>query len=101
RHRIYTEKHLKREASWWTDARLIMCGYTYTPDGKRRNTLWFSDNQGVNWSEPYYVEVAYDDAGYGDIFYNPLTEEIVFICYRGEFTKADLVQYNLSVDWGT
>lgn len=98
RHRIWTEKHLKGEADWWTDPRLIMCGFVFTESG-RRSCLWFSDDAGVNWSNPCYVDDVYEDGGYGDLFYNPITDEIVFMCYGGLTTKADIIQYNISANW--
>lgn len=102
RHRIWTRTHLEgSSAAWWTDTYLVMSGFVFTADSKRRACLWFSKDSGVNWSAPHYVDDAYADGGYGDLFYNPNTDEYVFMCYRGLTTKADLVQYNLSVSWGS
>jgi hypothetical protein len=101
RHHIWTKAHLEGDAVWWTDSYLIMCGFIFVTANSRRNCLWFSKDGGINWSEPYYVDDPFDDGGYGDLFYNPNTGEYVFMCYRGTQFKADLVQYNISVNWGS
>lgn len=104
RHRIWTRAHLEgSSAEWWTDQYLVACGFVLTGvvGAERRSCLWFSKDGGANWSEPHYVDDAYNDAGYGDMFYNPNTGEYVFLCYRGTKNEADLVQYNVSVDWGS
>lgn len=101
RHRIWTRARLEgSSATWWTDTQLVMCGFVFT-GGNRRSCLWVSKDSGASWSAPLYVDDAYADGGYGDLFYNPNTGEYVFMCYRGTQFKADLVQYNISVDWGS
>jgi hypothetical protein len=98
RHRLSTAAHLKGEADWWTDPRLMMWGYAYE-GANRRSCVWLSVDSGVNWSAPHYVDTAYSDAGYGDVFYNPSTGNYIFLCYRGTATQADIVQYTLSINW--
>lgn len=100
RHRLWTDKHLRGEANWWDDDRMVMCCYVYFGTS-RRNALFFSKDRGVTWSLPLYAESDYADAGYGDVFYNALTGGYTFMCYRGTNSKADLVQYNFTVEWGT
>lgn len=100
RHRIYTWTHLQGGANWWTDQRLIMTGFEQGVGG-RRNLVFLSTDGGQSWIAPYYVDTAYSDAGYGDLFYNPNTDEVVAINYRGTTAAADLVQYNVTAGWVT
>lgn len=100
KNRIYTLAHLKGEANWWEDDHLLMCGFEYISGTGRRNALWFSNNGGITWTEPQVMDDWYEDAGYGDIFWNPVTDEVVFMCYRGHsYGASDVVQYNVTVDW--
>lgn len=104
RPRIQTRAHLLDEADWWNDPNLILWGFYFDySDGtrKRVNCVSLSKNGGASWTAPFVFDAPYSDAGYGDMFYNPLTGEYVFMCYRGTQFKAALVQYNLSIDWGT
>lgn len=98
RHRIWTKKHLHGEANWWDDDNLLMCGFVFV-DGQRRSALWMSKNRGVTWSAPLYVDIAYADGGYGDVFYNPVTGHYIYVNYRGDNNAADLVQYDISINW--
>lgn len=99
KHRLYTLTHLQGGANWWTDQRLVMTGFEQGVGG-RRNLVFLSTNGGQSWIAPYYLDSAYSDGGYGDLFYNPNTSEIVSMNYHGTPDVSDLIQYNLHVDWG-
>lgn len=101
RQRVYTVDHLHGNANYWLDTRLIMTGYVHTnpPSSQgRRNAIWLSQDSGATWSAPFYIDTTYTDAGYGDIFYDPLTGHYHVVSYRGpSLSVADLVEYELSI----
>lgn len=100
RQRLYTRAHVKGQANWWTDRVLIMTGFTHMAPGAgepRRNCLWISQDAGSTWSAPYYIDSQTDDAGYGDIFYNPNTGKYIVVSYTGSQSAADLKQYTLTL----
>lgn len=97
---IMTRTHLQGGANWWTDPYLVAWGFVFR-DGGRYNALFLSKDAGQTWTSEMVVDDVYSDAGYGDMFYNPNTGEYVFMCYRGTSFKADLVQYNIAINWGT
>lgn len=100
RTKVYTRAHLKGEASWWTDETLIMVGYVHQVPGSsqtRRNCIWVSNDQGEHWTSPMYIDSSSEDAGYGDIFWNPDAEEWVVVNYQGSLSAADLKQYNITI----
>jgi len=102
RNRMFTVAHLKGEASWWTDAKLIMTGYVHTdpPSSQgRRNAVWLSDNHATTWTGPIYLDIATEDGGYGDVIYDPDTDVYRVVTYKGNPNDADLVQYNFKVNW--
>lgn len=100
KHRVYTLAHLQGNASWWSDSRMVMSAFVY--DGSlRQNCIFLSKDAGASWIAPYYLDTQYGDGGYGDLFYNPNTDEVVALNYRGTISAAELVQYNVSVDWGS
>jgi hypothetical protein len=98
--RVYTRAHLKGEASWWTDTTLVMVGYVHQTAGSstsRRNCVWVSKDAGATWSLPLYIDATSEDAGYGDMIYNPTTKKYVVVNYIGTQAEADLKQYNLTI----
>ena len=103
RHRIKTLAHLKGEANWWNNKTLIMNGFFHYYDAfgvlQRVNCIWVSLDAGETWSSPCFLDLPATDAGYGSLFYNPVTEELVLVAYQGTITKASLVQYNFKVNF--
>jgi hypothetical protein len=98
RQRVYTRSHLRGGDNWWQDEILIMVGFIHTSNGDsmpRRNAVWISIDAGDTWSAPFYIESEYDDGGYGDMIYDPLTNQYIVVSYRGTLETADLIQYNL------
>lgn len=101
RPRIFTDKHLKGEANWWTDTTLIMCGYIVTVSGQsayRRNAVWRSLDSGATWSEPYYLDIIYGDGGYGDMVYDGVGSLYCYITYAGTMEAASVVQYKFNFE---
>lgn len=101
RNRVYTLAHLRGEANWWTDPTLICAGFELTNPGSsqgRKNAVWFSFDSGATWVKQYPLDVIYEDAGYGDMIYDPLTQKYVYITYRGTLEAAELVQYKFRID---
>jgi hypothetical protein len=100
RPRIYTRSHVKGHADWWHDKVLIIIGFeTMTPGSwlTRRNALWISQDGGTSWEGAFYLDSEVDDAGYGDIIYDPDNDVYRFISYQGNTNDADLKQYNLTI----
>lgn len=100
RHRIYTRAHLQGDADWWNDDLLLMVGFELTTPGQskgRINSLWLSKDAGEHWQGPEYLDVEYEDAGYGDIFYDATADRWKVVTYRGTQAAADLIQYDLSI----
>lgn len=100
RHRIYTRAELKGEANWWTDPVLLMTGFELRNPGNsvsRRNAVWVSQDSGISWSPPYYVDAESDDAGYGDLFYDAANDQYVVVSYQGTFAAANVKQYRLTI----
>lgn len=99
RSRVYTRSHLKGAENWWQDHVLIMNGYLHDNPTSypRRNCVWISRDQGATWFGPFYIDVQTEDAGYGDIIYNPGTDQYIVVNYQGTLNEANLKQYNLSI----
>ncbi len=100
RQRIYTQSHLQGLATWWDDPNLIMVGFSHQASGQsfpRRNAIWTSSDSGDTWAGPHYLDARTEDAGYGDVFYDPITGRYKVIIYQGTVAAADLVQYDLSL----
>ena len=98
--RVYTRAHLKGEASWWDDTTLVMVGYVHQTAGSstsRRNCIWVSKDAGTTWTLPIYIDVTAEDAGYGDMIWNPTTKRYVVVTYQGTQAEAVLKQYNVRV----
>lgn len=101
RPRVYTSKHLRGEPNWWNDNILFCCGFEFMnpPDWKsRRNAIWYSTNTGTTWNGPYYMDLQYEDGGYGSMVYNPNTQEYVYISYAGAVAGSSIVQYNFKLE---
>jgi Neuraminidase (sialidase) len=104
RNRMFTDAHLKGQANWWTDNKLIMCGFVIQTPGVsagRRLAIWLSEDGGYAWTEPIYLDDADDDGGYGDLTYDPNTDTYRVVTYKGNQEAADLKQYNFKVNWTT
>lgn len=102
RHRIYTRSRLKGAWNYYDDPVLFaVCYENQDPPNSpgRRNCLLYSKDKGDTWIGPVYLDVEYNDGGYGDMFYNPITDEYVVITYRGTLLDSDLVQYNFKITW--
>ena len=100
RQRVYTRSHLKGSDEWWKDSVLIMVGFVHQnpPSSQtRRNAVWISQDKGATWSTPFYIDSSTEDAGYGDIFWNPDTEQFVVVNYQGTLAEAVLKKYNLTI----
>lgn len=100
RHRIYTLAHLRGETDWWTDPNLIMCGFVFGSPGSshpRRNSIWLSQDRGVSWLGPFIVDVQTEDAGYGDLFHDPVSGGWVYVSYQGTLDAAVVRRYNLAI----
>jgi hypothetical protein len=100
RARMMTRSHVKRFDDWWNDRILIVAGFESVSSGNshpRRNAIWISQDAGITWTGPLYVDAQTEDAGYGDMLYNPNTNEYVFISYQGTLLEADLIQYNFRI----
>lgn len=102
RNRMFTDSHIKGEASWWTDNKVIMIGFVLTNPGSsqgRRNAVWLSNDKGQSWTGPIYIDESVEDAGYGDLIYDSNTDTYRIVTYKGYLDKANLIQYNFSIDW--
>lgn len=100
RHKIYTAAHLKGEANWWDDPKLIMFGFTNQSPGSghpRRVCLWVSPDKGVTWSGPHYLDTSAEDGGYGDGFYDADNDQWCSINYRGTTAAASVKQYRTAI----
>ncbi len=87
-------------ANAWLDDRLIMTGFVHKnpPSSQtRQNAIWLSQDSGSTWTAPFYIDAEFQDAGYGDIFYDPLTGYYHVVSYRGTLTAANLVEYVLDI----
>lgn len=101
RPRMFTDAHLKGEANWWTDNNMILYGFEIS-DGTgvgRRNAVWLSDDHGDTWNGPQYLDLEYDDGGYGDLLYDSNTDIYRVVTYAGTYSEADLVHYYFEVNW--
>ncbi len=101
RQRVYTRAHLKGEADWWDDPVLLMIGFVHQTSGSsqpRRSAVWLSPNSGTTWTGPHYIDETYEDAGYGDVFYDPILDQYKIVTYRGTLNAAELVQYDLTIE---
>ena len=96
---------LKGKRNWWLDPVLIMSGFVHQSSGSshpRRNCIWVSTDFGATWSKPIYLETTDQyDGGYGDITYNPLTDEYVILTYYAptDLRDASIIQYNFKINW--
>jgi hypothetical protein len=100
RQRVYTRAHLQGEDEWWEDNVLIMTGFVHQDPGDsqdRRNAVWVSGDFGDTWSEPFYIDSATEDSGYGDIFYDEANDQYVVVSYQGTLAAASLKQYRLTI----
>jgi hypothetical protein len=100
RTRVYTRAHLKGEANWWDDETLIMVGYVHQTSGSstpRRNCIWVSRDAGTTWTLPIYIDASTEDAGYGDIIWNPTTKKYIVVNYQGTQAEADLMRYTVRI----
>lgn len=96
RQRVYTKAHLKGEANWWEDPKLIMVGFTHSGTGPRTNKIWLSPDAGETWVATA-IDTATDDSGYGDVFYDSTHNQWVVVNYYGSIAAASLKQYNLTI----
>lgn len=97
---LNTLAHLKGEANWWNDPILILEGFVHQVSGSshpRRNCIWISLDAGQTWSFPFFIDSPSEDAGYGDIIYDPDNDQFVVVSYQGTLTAAVLKQYNLTI----
>lgn len=97
--RIFTRSHIRNKSNFWLDGILLAIGFELMSPGNsipRRNAIWISVDRGTTWTKTY-VDAQTDDAGYGDIQYNPLTNEYIYITYFGTQDRAQIRQYNLSI----
>lgn len=104
RPRIRSRSHLMQSREWWRDPVLICNCFenmNVPASASRRNCIVVSNDFGETWSEPLYVDTTGYDGGYGDISYNPLTDEYISFNYRGEadFDEGDVKQYNFKIVW--
>jgi hypothetical protein len=98
--RIYTLAHLRGEANWWSDTNMVGIGQEHVIPGSsqtRRNSIWLSFDAGATWTEQHYLDDVSEDAGYGDIIYDPNTGKYVNVTYQGNLQTASLVQYKFNV----
>jgi len=59
----------------------------------RRNALWLSNDGGETWQGPVALDAVTEDAGYGDVLYDPETETFHFYSYHGSSDETALVDY--------
>jgi hypothetical protein len=100
RTRIFTLAHLRGEANWWNDPNLICIGHETVSPGSsspRQNSVWLSFDSGATWPEEHHLDAVSEDAGYGDIVYDPNTGKYVNVTYQGSLATASLVQYKFNV----
>lgn len=98
--RVKTRSHWRKQENWWNDEVLIACGFQIINPGSsmpRRNAIWISLDRGASWDGPKYCAAQTEDAGYGDLFWNPVAGQWVFISYQGAMVEATLEQYNLTI----
>jgi len=102
RHRFQQRSRLKQKSNWWLDPVIITAIFTHPTPGSsqpRRNGIQISKDFGVTFPYVLNLDIAYEDGGYNDLFYNPITDEYVCMAYRGLLTDADIVQYNFKIIW--
>lgn len=98
RQRVYTLDHLTGNADTTT---LIMVGFDHQVSGsstQRRNCIWISLDAGETWSFPLWLDVPYEDGGYGDMIYDPVNDKFVIVTNRGTQAEGNLVQYNITIN---
>jgi hypothetical protein len=102
---MFTRSHLKNTNDWWLDPVVYVSGFIHTNSpasaGDRRLAVWASKDSGLTWSAPMWLEIAYYDGGYGDMFYNPNTDEYVVVTYTSPVNlyRGSVVQYNFKINW--
>jgi hypothetical protein len=95
---------LKGQSEWQTDPVLFAFGFEFTTPSSgddRRHCFIASKDKGVTWIGPYYLDVVMHDGGYGDVTYDPINDEYIFISYYelNSGDKAVIKQYNVKIDW--
>jgi hypothetical protein len=104
RHRFFQRSRAKGKANWWLDPVILTSIFTHAVPGSsqtRINGIQISKDFGVTFPYVRHLDLPFEDGGYNDWFYNPVTSEYVILGYRGLLTDAEVVQYNFTVTWGT
>lgn len=99
RQRTYSVAELKGEANPHLDTRWIMTGFNLQVSGQsihRRNCIWISLDSMATWSLPFYIDVTFDDGGYGDITWIE-ADKYAVASYTGTLNVADTKIYWLTI----
>lgn len=100
RQRVFTRAHIKGLSGWWKDPVLVMVGFVHQTSGSshpRRNAVWLSHDRGTTWDGPHYIDASTEDAGYGDVFWDPTNGQYRVVTYQGTTETAGLTQYDLTL----
>jgi hypothetical protein len=100
RPRIWSHSRLLGERPWWPDSFLLGVGDEAVQRGQsmpRRNALWLSHDAGKTWAGPIPLDKVTDDAGYGDMLYDPKRKVFHFYSYHGSSDETALVDYSFSL----
>lgn len=93
RPRIKSFARLLGQASWWTDPKLVMSGFS-GGDSARRPCIWVSYDSGANWSHPIWLDTIGNQA-YGDMFFDPTTNELVVVTGGFSGSNHAIAQYRM------
>jgi len=98
--RIFSRNRLLGNAGSAGDTVLLGFGDQALVPGKsmpRRNVLWLSHDSGESWSGPIGLDKRTEDAGYGDVLYDPTNGTYCFYSYHGSMEEASLVEYRFKL----
>lgn len=88
------------QSTWWTDSRIVMCGFAGSDSG-RRPCIWVSYDSGSTWGHPMWLDTAdgTNKQGYGDMFYDSTNKQLVVLTtsYNTPNAKRVINQYNVDL----
>lgn len=78
--------------------RVYLYGRDLAAAAERLTVLWYSDDQGMTWEGPYYLNTtAFADGGYCDLLRRS-NGQLYLLTYEGSSEAASVVEYVLTVN---